>query len=155
MRPTTLLGIVGNAVAVGLLITLMTGEARVVSLEVWLGTALAWAMLLAGRALVRRVPSAQAPALSLVRVDHRVSDDPTPPRPSPLRALDLLLLQSIAERRSYAAQLRPRLERLVADPSTVPDDLVWMLEPRVTRAPELREIARFLRSVSRDPGSPE
>lgn len=152
MRPTGILGILANAVAVGLLITLMTGEARVVSLEVWLATALVWAMLLAGRALGRRLPGAQAPALAMVRLGAP-ERDPSPMRPAPLRSLDQLLRQSIVERRSYAAQLRPRLARLVANSADVPPDLQWMLEARVARAPELPEIERFIDAVA--PASPQ
>ena len=153
MRATTLLGVSMNAIVVGLALTLLTGDDRVVSLEVWLAIALAWTMLLTGRAanrLVPTVPSQVRPVLQRSVPDPGRPDARTPKE---LRSLEQIVTQSLDEPRIYAAQLRPRLERLIAGRGrdVLPPDLRWMLDPSVARAPTVDDVDRFVDAATRTP----
>jgi len=142
----TAIGLVLSAVLLGLAVTLLTGDDRVVSLEVWLAATLSWALLLTGREVHRRVPVAPAPACAMVTRRRDEAPDGAPVRPSSLRAAEQLIAQAIADPRLYRTRLQPRLRDLSAshDDREVPDDLRWMLAPSIDRAPSLEEIDRFL-----------
>lgn len=101
---TALAGIV-----VGLAISLFaTDDARVVSLQVWLGTALILIAVAVGSALHARVPIG---SLGLRPIVERAQDDAaeTSPRPSDLIAMDRAVGASLHDPRMFTSALRPRL----------------------------------------------
>lgn len=142
----TAIGLVVSAVLLGLAVTLLTGDDRVVSLEVWLAATLSWMLLLTGREVHRRVPAAPAPVSPMFTRRADEAPDDAPVRPSSLRAAEHLIAQAIADPRIYRTRLQPRLRDLSAsrDDREVPDDLRWMLAPAIDRAPSPEEIERFL-----------
>lgn len=99
------------AAGLGLLVTVLTTDSSVLSLEVWIGSTLAWFGVVVAVHLARSHP-VSAPAL---RPMWRRSSVPSPPtyRPSVLATTDRVVAGSLRQDRLFETRLQPRLAALI------------------------------------------
>ncbi len=177
MTGRRLLRIAAWAFMLGLLIALPVGGQQRISVELWFTTLALWILLGLALDLVRAAPPHAGRPASLLPVLGRWlavlrrRPEPEIPRLKDHRYIEALIKRSVANERSHARRLRPRLQALVdyqlflrhgIDPSADPaqavavqrrmfGDTAWLLDPAVTdRTPTLAELDGFLRRLNDD-----
>jgi len=173
-----LLRIAAWALALGLLVALPVGGQQRVSVELWFTALALWLLIGLAVSLIRAAPPRGGRSAGLLPVlaqwFTRLRRRSAAPESSQLKDhlyIEALIRRAIANERSHARRLRPRLQAIVdhhfllqygVDSNTDPTqaiarqrqrfgDTAWLLDPTVTdRAPTLDELDGFLRRLNDD-----
>lgn len=154
------------AAALGMILAVLGGDERLVSLELWFTGFIVWLVLLVGSTVLREVP-VQTPPLAAMWTPKVVSDDEESTVPRPLRSTEFVILRARDNERAFGSQLRPRLQHLAdhnlrlahgvdmgADPeraSQILGETAWLLDTTVTeRCPTIDDIDEFLNRIEGD-----
>lgn len=177
MTGRRLLRITTWALTLGFLVALPVGGQQRISVELWFTALALWILIGLALALLRAAPPDGGRRPSLLPVvgrwfsGLRRRSEPEITQLKDHRYIEALIKRSIANERSHARRLRPRLQALVdyqlflrhgidasADPAQAAaaqqrifGETAWLLDPAVTdRAPTLDELDRFLRLLTDD-----
>ncbi len=153
MTRATILGGLVAAIALGFIVTVVTGERSVVSLEVWAGSTLVWFGLVLAVRCAGSIPTASGSWRPIWRKDR--TEVRLLKRPTSLAATDQVVAGSLRQGRLFDSRLRPRLLALLADGTLDPDRLgaaAWITDERTTgRAPTLDELTEVLDLLENQP----
>lgn len=154
------------AATLGMIIAVLGGDARLVSLELWFTCFIVWLVLIVGSTVLREVP-VQTPPLTALWTPKVVSEDEESTVPRPLRSTEFVILRARDNERAFSSQLRPRLQDLAdhnlrlthgidmrADSERVSQILgetAWLLDTAVTeRRPTIEDLDGFLNRIEGD-----
>lgn len=147
------------AVGLGTLLSLVSGQNRAISIQIWLVGFSVWIAAITLIHLLEKLPMFPRRLVSLVRF-RQPKATAVDRRPFGLRGLEGLLIRARDQERAHTMQLRPRLADLAVhhlphhhgiDPLTEPQrvtgllgDVAWLIDSDVTdRAPSLDDIETF------------
>lgn len=153
------------AAALGLIVALLGGESRVVSIELWLAGFGIWFAVVIFAQMLKLAPTPAARVIGLWPRPHRKKPTTTEPRNRAVNNVEGLILRSRDNERSFTKQLRPRLAALAAhnlsthrginmadEPERAAEvlgDQAWLLDASIEdRCPTLDELQLFFDRIS-------
>lgn len=137
------------AAGLGLLVTVLTTDSSVLSLEIWVGSTLAWF----GLVVVAQLAGARPTAAAELRPIWRRQSATTSPtyRPVALASTDRVVGGSLRQARLFESRLQPRLAALVDESGKDACDLggaAWIIEAPpaggADRVPTMDELVAVL-----------